>query len=294
MNRAAVATEVLRTYLSALTAGDLDAIARSFAQDATWTLHGTLPLAGTRVGRDRIMDFLVGAGGLFQLGTQSFTFGEITVQDDRAVLEWRVQGVAAATGLTYDNSYCGVFVIRDREIAEVREYLDSLHAADTLYPRPQSIVLEDRARTEQTRATVHSFFKSLQAADATAMRNLLAPNATWWLSGSLPTSGTWTGPDQILDEFLTAMFARLDPQAPVKQELHQVLADGDHAIAEWTTTATTKHGLTYRNDYAAIFRVNAGVIVEVREYLDTDYAQQTMFSTQSATGTPSRAAPHAP
>ena len=50
-----------------------------------------------------------------------------------AVLEWRVQGVAAATGLRYDNRYCGVFVVRGGEIAEVREYLDSLHAAHTLY-----------------------------------------------------------------------------------------------------------------------------------------------------------------
>jgi ketosteroid isomerase-like protein len=44
-----------------------------------------------------------------------------------------VQGVAAATGLAYDNDYCGVFVIRDGHITEVREYLDSLHAARTLY-----------------------------------------------------------------------------------------------------------------------------------------------------------------
>jgi len=145
-----------------------------------------------------------------------------------------VQGVAAATGLTYDNSYCGVFVIRNREIVEVREYLDSLHAADTLYPRPQSIVLEDRARTELTRATVHSFFNSLQAADAAAMRNLLAPNATWWLSGSLPTSGTWTGPDQILDEFLTTMFARLDPLAPNSSCGFDRDALGVRGAAGWT------------------------------------------------------------
>ncbi len=133
MTSSAAVTKVITDYLAALTAGDLDAVARSFAPDATWTLHGTLPLAGTRVGRDRIMEFLVGAGSLFRPGTQSFSFGDLTVQADRAVLEWRVQGVAAATGLRYDNRYCGVFVVRGGEIAEVREYLDSLHAAQTLY-----------------------------------------------------------------------------------------------------------------------------------------------------------------
>lgn len=124
---------VLTAYLDALTRGDLDAIAASFADDVTWSLHGTLPLSGTRRGRDEIMEFLVGAISLYAPGTLSFTFGEMTAEGERVVLEWRAQGIAAATGKRYDNTYCGIFVIRDGRIAEVREYLDSLHVAQTLY-----------------------------------------------------------------------------------------------------------------------------------------------------------------
>ena len=124
---------VLQDYLDALTAGDLDAIAASFAPDATWSLHGTLPLSGTKSGRAAIMEFLTSAGSLYQPGTQRFTFGDITAEGDRAVLEWRVTGVASATAKAYDNSYCGVFVIRDGQITQVREYLDSLHAAQVLF-----------------------------------------------------------------------------------------------------------------------------------------------------------------
>jgi uncharacterized protein len=127
------ARAVLQDYLDALTAGDLESIADSFAVDATWWLHGDLPLSGTKAGRAAIMEFLVSAGSLYQPGTQKFSFGEITADDDRAVLEWRVSGIAAATGEAYDNSYCGVFVIRDGRIAEVREYLDSLHVAQVLF-----------------------------------------------------------------------------------------------------------------------------------------------------------------
>jgi uncharacterized protein len=129
----AEARAVLHRYLDALTAGDLDAIGNCFAEDATWSLHGTLPLSGTRHGRAAIMDFLIGAGSLYQAGTQSFTFGEVTAEGDRAVLEWRVQGTASATGLDYDNAYCGVFRVRGGRIVEVREYLDSLHAAHVLF-----------------------------------------------------------------------------------------------------------------------------------------------------------------
>jgi uncharacterized protein len=124
---------VLERYLAALTAGDLDAIANSFAAEATWSLHGNLPMSGTKRGRAAIMEFLVSAGSLYRPGTQSFTFGKITAEGDRAVLEWRVQGTATATGLPYDNDYCGVFVVRDGRIVEVREYLDSLYAARVLF-----------------------------------------------------------------------------------------------------------------------------------------------------------------
>jgi ketosteroid isomerase-like protein len=124
---------VLLAYLDALTGGDLRAIADNFTEDATWSLHGSLPLSGTRHGRDEIVAFLVRAGELFQPGTQRFTFGDITAEGERAVLEWRVQGIAAASGKSYDNAYCAVFVILDGRIAEVREYLDSLHAAATLF-----------------------------------------------------------------------------------------------------------------------------------------------------------------
>lgn len=130
---------VLTAYLDALSRGDLDAIAASFTDDVTWSLHGTLPLSGTRHGRDQIMEFLVGAISLYAPDTLSFSFGEMTAEGERVVLEWRVQGIAAATGKSYDNAYCGIFVIRDGQIAEVREYLDSLHVAETLYaPEPRT------------------------------------------------------------------------------------------------------------------------------------------------------------
>lgn len=129
---------VLRAYLAALEAGDVTAIAESFAEDARWVLHGTLPLSGAKSGREAIMDFLLNAAGLYRPGTQTFTFADITAQGERVVLEWRVQGIAAATGLAYDNDYCGVFTVRHGQIVEVREYLDSLHAAHVLFgDRPE-------------------------------------------------------------------------------------------------------------------------------------------------------------
>jgi ketosteroid isomerase-like protein len=129
---------VLQRYLDALVAGDIDTIGKSFADYVSWSLHGDLPLSGVRRGRDQVMEFLLSAGSLYAPGTQQFSFGTVIAEGERVALEWRVTGVGAATGLKYDNEYCGVFVVRDGRIAEVREYLDSLHASRTLFRAAQS------------------------------------------------------------------------------------------------------------------------------------------------------------
>ena len=127
---------MLSRYLDALVAGDVQTISDSFAEDAVWTLHGDLPLAGVRRGRDEIMAFLLGAASLYREGSQSFEFSDVLVDGDCAVLEWRVRGLASVGGLAYDNDYCGVFQVRGGRIVAVREYLDTLHAAQVLFPDP--------------------------------------------------------------------------------------------------------------------------------------------------------------
>ena len=129
------AKEVVRRYLDALLAGDLEAIRECFSEDAVWTMLADLPIAGPWHGRDRIVDdFLTAVGAeLFEAGSHEFEFPTLIGEGDTVVLEWRVRARTAA-GADYDNRYCGIFVVRDGRIGEVREYLDSGYAARTLYP----------------------------------------------------------------------------------------------------------------------------------------------------------------
>src|SRR5580704_12714149 len=109
--------------------------------------------------------------------------------------------------------------------------------------------------TEASRAVVASFFRALRAGDMDALRATFAPDATWTLRGSLPASGTWTGPDGIMDGFFPRIFGRLDPATPVVQDVHRIVADGEYAVAEWTTRARTRDGRRYQSDYAGVFRI---------------------------------------
>ena len=68
-----------------------------------------------------------------------------------------------------------------------------------------------QAATETSRAAVANFFRALRAGDMDALRAAFTPDATWILRGGLPASGTWTGPDGIMDGFFPRIFGRLDP-----------------------------------------------------------------------------------
>src|SRR5947209_2306552 len=128
------AKETVQRYLDALVAGDSAVIRDSFAEDAVWSMHGDLPIAGPWRGRDAIVDdFLTEVGGaLFEPGTVTFEFPLLVADGDTVVLEWRVHARTRA-GTQYDNEYCGVFIVRDGKICEVREYLDTRYAAQKLF-----------------------------------------------------------------------------------------------------------------------------------------------------------------
>ncbi|BEK98917.1 nuclear transport factor 2 family protein [Nocardia seriolae] len=82
----------------------------------------------------------------------------------------------------------------------------------------------------------------------------------------------------VIENYIRAMLARFDTTAPITQEVHGVLADGDRAVAEWTTRATTAAGEEYVNDVVITFRVTGGRIAEAREHFDTAYAARLLFN----------------
>jgi uncharacterized protein len=156
---------------------------------------------------------------------------------------------------------------------------------DIVSPKPQCLegFMSGPAGTEHSRAVVLDYIAALDRGDSETLRAAFSPDATWWLGGDLPVSGTWTGPDAIIDEFLAAMVSRLDPSQPVIRDVQRVLADGDAVAVEWSTRATARDGSTYENDYAFVFEVAGDRICAVREYVDTAKVGRILFSDCDAT-----------
>jgi hypothetical protein len=61
---------------------------------------------------------------------------------------------------------------------------------------------------------------------------------------------------------------------PITLQASAILVEGDHACVRAHGTALVRNGRRYDNDYCLVYRLAAGVIVEVTEYLDTALIDQ--------------------
>jgi uncharacterized protein (TIGR02246 family) len=130
---------------------------------------------------------------------------------------------------------------------------------------------------QDSRSVILRYVAALQAGDAETVRDSFAEDATWWLGGDLPVSGTWAGRDAILGEFLGQVRELFEP-GWTSIEVRGLIAEGERVALEWTTRGRTAAGADYENEYAAVFVLRDGRIAEVREYTDTQLAARVLFA----------------
>jgi uncharacterized protein (TIGR02246 family) len=121
------------------------------------------------------------------------------------------------------------------------------------------------------RTVLERYVAAVADRDMDTVRDLFAEDATWWLGGELPLSGTWRGRDAILGDFLGSI-PRLYQPDTISIEITSLIAEGDVVAMEWTSRALTTAGEAYENQCAGVFTVRDGRIAAVREYMDTQYA----------------------
>jgi ketosteroid isomerase-like protein len=132
-----------------------------------------------------------------------------------------------------------------------------------------------------SRTVVERYIAAAESRDEPALRASFAEDATWWLRGELPISGTWRGRDTIIDEFLPTAMSFYQPDS-VSIEVTGLTAEGETVVAEWTSRARTTDGAPYENHCIGVFSVRDGEITSVREYMDTLYASQVAFGSGRA------------
>ena len=129
----------------------------------------------------------------------------------------------------------------------------------------------------ESKKVVLQFIADLGAGNIEGIRSALADDATWWLPGTLPVSGTFTGKQAIFEGFFAKAFPFFTP-GTMSIEVQSAIAEDQAVAVEWIATATTAKGKPYKNYYHVRFDVKDGRIQAVREYVDSLYAKDVLFA----------------
>jgi uncharacterized protein len=125
---------VVTGYVAALKRGDIDALRASFTPEATWTIRGDIPVAGTWSGPGEILDgFLAKMTAALDPGTPvTQDLHRIIADGGWAVAEW-TSHARAQNGAPYNNDYAVVFHVTDGRIDAVTEYCDTSYMKRVLF-----------------------------------------------------------------------------------------------------------------------------------------------------------------
>ncbi len=131
--------------------------------------------------------------------------------------------------------------------------------------------------TTENKNVVLGFVEALASGNLDGVKAALADDATWWLPGSLPVSGTHRGKQAIFDDFFGKAVPLFEPRS-LSIQVRNTIAEGDCVAVEWVARGKSAKGKPYENYYHVMFEVKDGKIQAVREYVDTLYAKEVLFS----------------
>lgn len=114
---------------------------------------------------------------------------------------------------------------------------------------------------------VQQWFDCIARDDGPGAFALFAEDVVYDLKGTTPVSGRYQGLKSIVDDFFTPWRRQIDGSLVVTVD--ELIGEGERVVALGRGKALTVHGRPYDNEYAFVFRVRNGRIVEVVEYLDT-------------------------
>lgn len=129
----------------------------------------------------------------------------------------------------------------------------------------------------ESKQVIRSYFDALGKGDYPTALGYFADDITWWVLPSSPLAGSYVGKDAVLELFGkgTGLY---DASVPLQPELVGMVAEDDKVAAEVVISGRTAKGHDYRNHYHFLFEVRGGKIRGAKEYVDTLYAQRTLFA----------------
>lgn len=120
------------------------------------------------------------------------------------------------------------------------------------------------------KALLQSIYAALADGDGAPFVAAMDEGFSWTIAGVSPWSRRWAGRDAVRAQLLQPLFQRFATR--YRSHAQRFIADGDHVVVQCQGEVQTHAGEAYNNHYCMVFRLQAGRLQEVTEYMDTDLA----------------------
>jgi ketosteroid isomerase-like protein len=119
---------------------------------------------------------------------------------------------------------------------------------------------------------IENLFAQLSRGDAEAYLAALADDVEYRIEGTTKFSGTFRGKQDVVQRLLTPLMNELEGGLTITVD--RLIAEDDTVVVQAHGRSTTKRGKPYNNSYCQVFRIAAGKVKSMTEYLDTELVMQ--------------------
>ncbi len=127
---------------------------------------------------------------------------------------------------------------------------------------------------ETNKEMVKSTWQAFVRGDLKSAFANMSDEVSWLIPGNLKNlSGLRKGKTAILEFARNAAKIFLNG---LQTQINRVYGDGDTVIMELTNRGKLANGKDYENEYCFVFEIESGKIRRVREYVDTQKANELM------------------
>jgi len=119
----------------------------------------------------------------------------------------------------------------------------------------------------ENKKLIREAYDALAEGERRPLGALFADEVVWNMIGTTAWSGRYEGKEAIYRDLLAPLFSLFGEV--YSSRASRIIAEDDLVVVESRGRVTTKTGKPYNNAYCMIYRMKAGKIVEITEYLDT-------------------------
>lgn len=119
----------------------------------------------------------------------------------------------------------------------------------------------------QNKQLMQDVFSELSNGNTKPLRDAMADDFSWIVTGTTSWSGAYHGKESVLSELFAPLFAQFADR--YTNTADRFIAEGAYVVVECHGRVTTKAGTPYNNTYCLVCRLADGKLQELTEYFDT-------------------------